>query len=359
MRSIQTAHRRAFTLVELLVVIAIIGILVALLLPAVQAAREAARRMQCTNNLKQIALAQHNYHDTHKAFATAGAWRRGGAGGDVENEAFSEKVLLLPYLEQTAAYDNTDFRARAYEPHGWHGNDNIATQSQKLPFFNCPSNPNEQRGGVANFTYAGNIGNAFNPPHDMPSSDTSVPRSNGMIAYQIHDLRPGSPDPNDPTIKFASVTDGTSNTAFYSEFIVADENRQNTTNPTEYDLRSQVYDWSPPANSTIQARRNCLGVANLTTPDRVRMRGAGWAWSFMGTGNMYCHTMLPNEKSCHISDGHHDWYGRNLMAANSEHPGGVNVALADGSVRFVSETVDQFTWWGLGSRNGSEKLGEF
>ena len=87
------------------------------------------------------------------------------------------------------------------------------------------------------------------------------------------------------------------------------------------------------------------------------MRGRSWAWSFMGVGSAYNHTMMPNEKPCHSYTG--DWGGNNLMSASSEHQGGVHVLMADGSVRFVQDTIDNFTWWGLGTRGDGEVLGEF
>ena len=339
-----------FTLVELLVVIAIIGILVALLLPAVQAAREAARRMQCTNNLKQIALAQHNYHDTYKNFATASSWRR---GPDSRRESWSEKVMLLPFLEQQPAYDQTNWSIQPYDPHGWHGNDNIQTQSTKLSMFNCPSNPSEQANGRGNFTYAVNTGTAFHPPHrgTAGAAPNSVGNGTGMVAFMRYDPR-SNPDRNDAMVRFASVTDGTANTAFYSEFVIGDENRRDVNDKKQH--KFQVYSWTG-GNTNKAARDSCLAHTGLVTPDRGRMRGAGWAWSFMGTGNGYSHTMLPNDKACHCySSGCDDWYGRNQMSASSFHPGGVNVALADGSVRNVAETVSEDVWWAVGTRAGGE-----
>src|SRR6187431_1608878 len=113
---------RAFTLVELLVVIAIIGVLVALLLPAVQAAREAARRMQCGNNLKQLTLAMHNYADTYKMFPIAIAWHeQRNSGAQERAEAFSHLAMLLPYIERKPEYDKIDWRLRAYAGDGWNG----------------------------------------------------------------------------------------------------------------------------------------------------------------------------------------------------------------------------------------------
>lgn len=356
--------RRGFTLVELLVVIAIIGVLVALLLPAVQAAREAARRMSCTNNLKNIALAQHNYHDTYKAFAMSSAWRRGGPQGDTRRESWSDKVALLPFLEQQQSYDQTNLRAHPYDPWGWHGNDNIRTQSTRLPVFNCPSNPSQHRGGRANFTYAINTGTGRYPPH-LPSNTTppnsNWPRANGMACFQRLDNRsypdPG-PDSNwaDPACTFATLTDGASNTAFYSEFVISDTTKRDRLNKANH--RYQVINAWINGNNNDELRRACLAQGENFDNGRWRMRGASWAWSFMGTGNGYSHVMMPNEVSCHIFSGGDDWAGRNMMAAGSEHPGSVNVALGDASVRNFSDTVDNQVWWAFGTRNGAENVQE-
>ena len=347
-------NREGFTLVELLVVIAIIGILVALLLPAVQAAREAARRMQCTNNMKQLALAQHNYVATYKVFATASSWTRSPVSGDNENQTWSEKVMLLPYVEQQANYNLTNWNARPYDAWGWHGNDNIQTQSVKLSVFNCPSNAIELQNGAANFTYAVNTGTSHASPHNAGSQQLqNVPSSNGMVAFMRYDTRP-TRDTNDTMVKFASVTDGTSNTAMYSEFVLPDTSKTSPT--TKRHQKYQVYNHWANGSNTAQVRQDCLNQGANFDVGRWQERGVSWAWSFMGTGNGYSHIMMPNERACHIFNGGDDWYGRNAMSASSEHPGGVNVALADGSVRNVSETIDQQVWWGLGTRNGGETV---
>ncbi len=356
LRSRILVRRGGFTLVELLVVIAIIGVLVALLLPAVQAAREAARRMQCTNNLKQIVLAMHNYADTYKIFPIAIAWhsQRG------ENEAFSDKVMIMPYIEQNPAYAQINWRIRAYDPGGWHGNENLASQSMKLGIFNCPSNPTELNGGRANFTYAINMGTSHMPPHrptggQVAGANNAVwgqSKNNGVAAYMRNDFN-GPPSFNDVAMSLARITDGTSNTAAYSEFVIQNGSIRNITNPSKRELRQQVYAWTSTATSTANARDSCK-TATPGLSNRFH-RGGGWAWSFMGVGATYLHNMMPNEKSCHCpAVACDDWFGRTGMSASSEHSGGVNVGVADGSVRFVSETVNDEAWWAFGTRNGGE-----
>lgn len=366
---------RGFTLVELLVVIAIIGVLVALLLPAVQAAREAARRMSCSNNLKQIALAQHNYADTFKVFAPASSWERhvnpngSGGRGDGVNQSWSDKVLLLPFLEQKPNYDATQWESRPYAGDGW-ANENRATQSIRLPVFNCPSDQQENHGGRGEHTYATNMGLSHGPPYaatnPTPGRMAWPGSTNGMAAYMRYDTRirapanannPGfNPDTNDPMISFHSLVDGSSNTAFYSEFVNPDITKRNNLDRTHQ--KYQVYNHWARGNNVQQVRQDCLNQGANFDDGRWNGRGASWAWSFTGMGAVYSHIMLPNERSCHDFEatgwGGDDWYGRNAFSASSEHPGGVNVALGDGSVRIVPSTIAVDVWWALGTRNGRE-----
>jgi len=328
--------------VELLVVIAIIGILVALLLPAVQAAREAARRMQCTNNLKQITLANHNYADTHKVFPIHLSW----SAWDNFDGAFSDKVGLLPFLEQQTLWDKTVFTGPPFDPGGWNGNANILTQSLRLPVFNCPSMELEFGGGAANFTYASNHGTA-RKGYTGNSQMCVNGQHNGVASYATP-IR-GHWVVGDPPTGFQQILDGTSKTAAYSEFVMG-----SNTVSANVKQNSQVFDWADGAN-TAATRLNCLTKSSID-PGRIEMRGRAWAWSFMGIGTVYNHTMLPNERACHSYTD--DWAGSNLMSASSRHKGGVNVGMADGSVQFVPNTINQTVWWAIGTRNGGEPNAE-
>jgi len=346
------ALRRGFTLVELLVVIAIIGILVALLLPAVQAAREAARRSQCVNNLKQIALAMHTYHDTNQVFPITYGWGSNAGGA---YQAYSEKVRLLPYLERKGEYDswNQNHTIPDFYPgytHGvwdpwWGGNPQCF--SGRLPVFNCPSQPNDLNGGKANFTYSINHGTSHFPPHNVTGQ--AMAREglhNGVAAYVFSWDDPGW---NDSAVKMAAITDGTSNTAAYSEFVIQNPQITNGSTIIKKELRQQVWTWAS-GNSTQEVRQSCLTQTGLS--GRPDMRGRSWSWAFLGNGGPYNHTMMPNEKSCQSYEG--DWRGSNLLSASSEHTGGVNVAAADASVKFVTGNVDPQVWWAFGTRNGGE-----
>lgn len=347
MRARHALRRWGFTLVELLVVIAIIGILIALLLPAVQAAREAARRSQCTNNLKQISLGMHNYHDTYNVFPISIGW----SPWNNFDGAFSDKVALLPYLEQKAIQDATNYNAPAFDPGGWQqpsANLNRVAHSVKLPVFNCPSQDRELFNGQANFTYAINHGTSHVSHVGGSAVQASGSRSNGVAAFFRN-------SPKGPLVDFAKITDGTSNTAAYSEFCIQDPTLTTPLPAGDKNVRYQVYTWAN-GNNTSEVRQDCLNKTALSGVGNGRdnMRGRAWAWGFMGVGAAYNHTMMPNERSCHSYNNAGDWDGNNLMSASSLHPGGVNVAKADGSVDFISETVDNMVWWGLGTRNGRE-----
>ena len=357
----ERGRRRGFTLVELLVVIAIIGILVALLLPAVQAAREAARRTQCVNNLKQITLAMHTYHDTYQAFPISMGWtdQPNTGGGSWQNpyiKGYSDKVALMPYVEKTAEYNLIQQGEGIYDP--WWGG-NPQSFSGRIPVFNCPSNPNVLNNGTANFTYAINLGTSHNAPHANTASMLYEGRHNGIGYYQYQAVAGGWNTP-DPTVRMASIQDGTSNTAAYSEFVIQNPIYDQPVpiiagkpDPNQKKIyRAQVYSWADTGTSTAATRLLCLAQPSLS--GRNDMRGRSWSWSFIGNGSAYNHTMMPNEKSCQSYSG--DWFGSNLMTASSEHPGGVIVGIADGSARYVSDNVDYPVWWGLGTRNGNENV---
>jgi len=324
-------RRRAFTLIELLVVIAIIAVLIALLLPAVQQAREAARRSQCKNNLKQIGLAFHNYHDNFGQFPIEIGWHPDGS----TRGTFSDKVMMLPYLDRAAEWSKTDFNITPWDSTGWNGSGNQAAQSGRLPVFNCPSQSYVANQGAANFTYAINIGTQIFSTFDGAH--------NGVASFV------GGGGTSDQRIKIADVIDGTSTTAAYAEFVIDGQGTPQ---------KQQVHNWAAGGATNAAARQSCLNVGLTNLSGRQNMRGASWAWAWQGQGVAYTHTMAPNDLPCHSLQGT-DWLGNNGMSASSQHTGGVHILLCDGAVRFVSDTVNYNTWVALGTRNGNETIGEF
>jgi prepilin-type N-terminal cleavage/methylation domain-containing protein/prepilin-type processing-associated H-X9-DG protein len=309
--------RSGFTLIELLVVIAIIGILVALLLPAVQAAREAGRRVSCSNNLKQFILAAHEYHDTFEVFP-AGVNRR-----DI-----SVHTSLLPYYEQAGVERFVDYTK------SWNHANNAAARQTQIKFFNCPSDP--QRAvptGYAGTSYRANQGSGVLwglPPTNPSNINFGMPAPNGVF-FQ------------DSYLPLAAVTDGTSHTAAFSEHQKGDFN-QGIASPTD-----TFQPGTHPANADeAMAQCNAIDITNLAFQGRSDI-GAPWIQGYHST-TQYFHVLPPNGRSCMFPPG------RIATSAASQHPGGVMVALCDGSVRYVSETISIQTWRLMGQRNDGRAL---
>ncbi|RLS57849.1 MAG: DUF1559 domain-containing protein [Planctomycetota bacterium] len=343
------AVRSAFTLIELLVVIAIIAVLIALLLPAVQQAREAARRSQCKNNLKQIGLALHNYHDTFNCFPISMSWGRIDPGTDWDRrQAFSDKVYMLPYLDQSPLYNQTNWNDFPWNP--WNTGSNLP-QSSRLPVFNCPSNAfTNGNGSNGEFSYAINVGVINYSKDDINVISGTNARHNGFACYT------NWPGESDSVVRMAHVSDGTSNTVAYSEFgsVPCD--------PSSTGRKSmQMHTWAEPggANPHRLVRQHCLNnVGHVGDCGRHNGRGSSWASSFIGFGSAYSHNMNPNEKPC-FATNQGDWRGSTTMSSSSYHTGGVHGLMGDGAVRFLSENIDYNTYASIGTRNGNETVGEF
>jgi prepilin-type N-terminal cleavage/methylation domain-containing protein len=314
-------HARGFTLIELLVVIAIIAILIALLLPAVQQAREAARRTQCKNNLKQLALGLHNYESTYRCFPSAAT------------NGLSHHARLLPYIDQAPLYQLVDFNVNQNHPN------NVVARASFVDLFLCPSNTDVLPGTLgARNNYYGNQG--FNllwggiPSSNPNSANSTIPPANGIFY-------------NNSKIKIRDITDGTSNTALMSEKRTGDGSNGISTPETDT-FQPGIY-----PNTPDEAMQYCreVDVTDLTKQGYSNV-GAPWLQSYHST-TVYYHILGPNERSCMYPPG------RIATTANSLHEGGIHTALCDGSVRFVSENINLGTWRALGSRAGNEVVGEF
>jgi prepilin-type N-terminal cleavage/methylation domain-containing protein len=317
-------RRRAFTLIELLVVIAIIGVLIALLLPAVQAAREAARRAQCTNNLKQIGLAIHNYHDVNNAFPMSSA-----------PSGISGHARMLPYLEQKNVYDSINFDL-AWSPDASGFDPNKTARGTTISTFLCPSDTvTVLPPGYAGTNYRMSNGSSLvrsYTPGDSSHVNATMPPPNGMFFQNFK-------------IGLQDTTDGTSNTALFSEHVKGDfsdaiaSERSDTFRPGTYP--------ATPDEAVQQCR--AIDWRDLTFQGNSEV-GAPW----IGEGHTrtgYYHVSGPNTRSCMFPPS------RIATTANSEHPGGVNVLVGDGSVKFIKSTIHIQTWRAMGSRNLGEVIG--
>ena len=324
-------RRRAFTLIELLVVIAIIAILIALLVPAVQKVREAAARAQCSNNLKQMGLAAHNYESSFRTLPPSS----GPVPVNGGSSRASLQAVLLPYLEQASKYNQFNLK----EDVNTHAS-NAAARTSDVPIYLCPSETSAAQfpSGSSNAgrsNYYGSMGATADAFENNPlraglffTQTTAQINANGN--------RPGA-------VKIAAVTDGLSNTAMFAEIRRGNRAASGVPAVDPQDIRTGI------------------GLTGSTTPpgacdgmtSSIRYAGLQY-YRHLSITSRYSHTRTPNAKGGDCTDGSFD---RAHIAARSYHPGGVNVCLGDGSVRFVTDTVSLNTWRALGTRGGNDILG--
>ena len=347
----QPRAQRGFTLVELLVVIAIIGVLVALLLPAVQSAREAARRMQCSNNQKQIGLALHNYHDVYNRFPYLRGGRNNPSGrcGD-----YHGLVSTLPYFEQGSRFDEIMAVAarnpydNAFAP--WHG---------KMQMLLCPSSNPPQNHRYPNLPFRSYHFSVGTTIIDNYFRDTT-----GLFAFQSAGAT-GAPCVGASTHKgFKDIVDGSSNTVAVSEKGLMG------TMATKHIYGQSVYSFS--ATSMDNNPAVCLATAQngKYISGTVADWTAGNLWAF-GHPHWGAFTtrLPPNSPSCYDGGSNpSNWSG--IFSPSSFHPGGVLACMADGSVRFINQSIDcgnygaapnrnYGVWGALGTINGGETVGSF
>jgi len=333
--------RSAFTLIELLVVIAIIAVLIGLLLPAVQSAREAARRSQCVNNLKQMALAVYNYEDTWQCYP------QGESSGKI-----GPMGTILPFLEQNAAYNAFNFSAPQT---AWLDCDvaNATTGKAKINTYICPSEVNQNRADSI-FPYYWAASYAWN-------SGTWWPRTqsfDGVFGNTVNDdpaVRPVT-----GIIKIAAVTDGTSNSLLVTDCaagpLVAGAPRTRVSDVYTISGGVAPVGAISPLGPAIAAC-NAIDWKTGTIPSNGAWRYKGYTWLEGSIWRGWMNTIrTPNQTSCSPGpSGGSSWHYI-MKPASSYHPGGVNGALCDGSVKFFKDTVNPTVWMAVSTRAGGEVI---
>jgi prepilin-type N-terminal cleavage/methylation domain-containing protein/prepilin-type processing-associated H-X9-DG protein len=343
--------KTGFTLVELLVVIAVIGILIALLLPAVQAAREAARRMQCSNNLKQFGLAMHNYHS---AFNSLPAGKSGPRcwchASDTTNNHFSNWGALfyvMPFAEQTAIYDiysdacsasirpgTNTAKPMGTGPYPWHAADSVCVSklyTEPISMFCCPSDGDTRSANIGNgysqmrTNYATCLGDSY---YDNYTPSGTFRGMFGTMKW----------------INLGTCTDGTSNTAMMSEFVVysppsSAEIQGTGTGRLKGSVRIDL-DRTSVSNDPSLCLNSKDGNTGMLTGSSFNNTRGGVRFSGRPVdGGGFSTVLPPNSSSCGWSSMS-NYYFAGIMSPTSNHTGGVNVCRVDGSVGFVSQTID-------------------
>jgi prepilin-type N-terminal cleavage/methylation domain-containing protein len=337
-------EQRGFTLIELLVVIAIIAILIALLLPAVQQAREAARRSQCKNNLKQLGLAMHNYHDAFQMFPLAMAY---SVWDTSPYRAMSAQAQMLPMLDQASVYNQINFNQLYTDtttPAVAGGPVNNTVKNTKIPMFWCPSDL------AWNGAEAGN--------NYVMSGGPSIWWS-GTAADQVGMFNWRK------SVRISDILDGTSNVIAASESIKGD-NISGTTTAATFDPKREVnraiaLPSGAPNTMWTQGQVNAYQNSCLTTFPTGEYGTGRREWMNGIHGETVFNTMAPPNwagPDCYAGGG--GWYdAAGVFPARSRHTGGVQALLGDGSVRFISDNIDLIQWQRLGHVSDGNSLGEF
>jgi prepilin-type N-terminal cleavage/methylation domain-containing protein/prepilin-type processing-associated H-X9-DG protein len=319
------AQRRAFTLVELLVVIAIIGFLIALLLPAVQAARESSRRAACANNLKQLGLALLQFYDAQQHFPA-------GRGGPVPL-VFSPQAYILPYVEQDGLYGQLDLKSApttlVIAGVTYSGANNATAAAQAVRVLQCPSDPAD--GIVPGSTFGGT---------NYVANTGSGTVGNGTLASADGVFYLTS------AVRFADMVDGSSHTAAFSERMLGTGLTLNTPTLSAADAAYYILELGTGIDVSVPT------CATLATGDWYSTRSAKWILGNYGN-TLYNHFYTPNTTSYDCMNLAQQ---KGFMAARSNHPSGVNLLACDGSVRFIATNVDLAVWRALSTIAGSEPV---
>jgi prepilin-type N-terminal cleavage/methylation domain-containing protein/prepilin-type processing-associated H-X9-DG protein len=354
-----------FTLIELLVVIAIIAVLIALLLPAVQAAREAARRAQCTNNLKQLGLAVHNYVSSTNVFPLGDLYPAGtnqtamgvtGNGGTIWS--YGWPVSILPQLEQQPLYNafNFDF-SYCDPPNCASATINTTVGYTQVAAYLCPSDNVPQRVSPpwGSLEYVGNWG-----------GPGEIRTFSGTILSPYWGDSVNAPSTN--AIGMQSITDGTSNTALFSERLIGLNGGPSVFPGTSSNSKRgnfaagvpvTINNPAPGTLGTLALLAACKSLPATTVGSsnfNGRLWLVGYPWNYVV--NRYNHVGTPNSLMCYASNSFaaQDGSAQDSIPPTSNHPGGVNLGFADGSVKFIKDSVGLQAWWAIGTRDMGETV---
>ena len=345
----RSKRTNGFTLVELLVVIAIIGILVGLLLPAVQAAREAARRMQCSNNVKQLALAFHNYEAAHKTFPPFATMNGQGSASWQGYSAFAQ---LLPFIEQSPLHAQLTTDSRNFYVFYYDSPATTVVRATSVPAFLCPSATRWPQSGT-NHTTNG-PGCNYGVSYGASITWNNFANQNGMFRNQ-------SALTAKAALRIAEITDGTSNTLMLSEHLSGDDNPNFFMRGQTSEVKTGTAFTNAAAYPTLEfpseADLNTWGAACQAAAAHLSSNGAQWL-SPLPTQTALNTVAPPNWRfpNCQTNGSGYSSDRNGVYSARSMHTGGVNGGMGDGSVRFVSQSIDTKTWQFTGGRNDGQVI---
>jgi prepilin-type N-terminal cleavage/methylation domain-containing protein/prepilin-type processing-associated H-X9-DG protein len=374
-------RRSGFTLIELLVVIAIIGVLIALLLPAVQAAREAARRSQCTNNMKQLGLALANYESANNAYPLS--YVQVGLNGfpsyfsDSGWGCWSPHALLLGYLEQGTIYNALNFNIASYE--NLDNGVQATGACTRISSFLCPSSPLP----IGQYGYQGDFGmnqvsdqlpgNSYFASVGASICPWTTAKPNGIFA--IASPTNGSypiMGATDGLRAIRDIQDGTSSTIAFGEWKMGDFDTNKLTLMDGINLMKStsvggIGGWNSAVNNMPTGAasfpgflQECAGAAKGSVGNwKTNKSRGGYTWIQGMFGNAMGNTLLapnPPYPNCQLEPWGGDMDAPGMWGLSSFHPGGGNIAFADGSVRFLKSTTNMTVVWSLGSRAGNEAI---
>jgi prepilin-type N-terminal cleavage/methylation domain-containing protein len=332
----RAALRPGFTLIEMLVVVSIIGLLISLTLPAVQSSREAARRLQCTNNLKQLGVALHNYEAAHRSFPLNWGNPRvdltRGQPYYIGARPYSALTRLLPYLDQQPLFASINFEVETYPISNETGllvPQNVTAFGTNLAVFLCPSD-----GSSSPTSYGCNYRGNYGVGPSIGTTQETYDSGNGFYSF------PG-------VLGSQSFPDGLSHTAAYSERLRGTGNGNSLAPTRDFgDILVMPYCITRDADTAL----DCCRLASTKGFPAYRMAGFTWFYGdFECTA--YSHAQEPNGRIPDaVAAG--PWFG--IVTARSLHPSGANCLMAGGSTRFVMESIARKVWRGLGTRNGDE-----